>query len=44
MAIGIHLIIMTLNAKGQNVPIKRHRVTDSIKKLINAVHNILISE
>ena len=32
MAIGIHFTIMTLNAKGQNVPIKRHRVTDYIKK------------
>ena len=31
MAIGIHFTIMTLNAKGQNVPIKRHRVTDYIK-------------
>lgn len=44
MAIGTHFTIMTLNAKGQDVPIKRHRVIDSIKKLINAVHKILISE
>ena len=32
MAISICLSIITLNVKGQNAPIKRHRVSDLIKK------------
>ena len=35
MAISICLSIITLNVKGQNAPIKRHRVSDLIKKKKN---------
>ena len=32
MAISTYLLIITLNVKGPNAPIKRHRVTEWIKK------------
>ena len=32
MTISTYVSIITLNVRGLNVPVKRHRVTDLIKK------------
>ena len=39
MAINTYVSIITLNVKGLNAPIKRHRVADWIKK--TAAYNML---
>ena len=46
MAISTFLSIITLNTNGLNVPIKRHRVADWIKKktLLYAAYKRLTSE
>ena len=41
MAISICLSIITLNVKGQNAPIKRHRVSNLIKNKQTMTYNML---
>ena len=43
MAVGTYILIITLNVSGLNVPIKRHRVTEWIKKITEFKKTEIIS-